>query len=135
MHLCRLCIEWCAYPPPDSFRCQPTKHSTRMSGTQNPCCDLACMSSTSSHSSCGHQSSTHLLTHPINQSVSVNHHEKLYCSNRQLHATHCTSQVGACVHAESSACTLRLASVSYFISLVICVKADSADGTRQLACS
>ncbi len=52
----------------------------------------------------------------------------------QLHASWWTAQM-ACVNAESSACMLSLASVSYFLSLVIRVKADSADGTRQLACS
>ncbi len=51
----------------------------------------------------------------------------------QLHATCWTAQVEACVNAESSACMLSLASVSYFISLVACLKTELADGTRQLA--
>ncbi len=112
---------WCAYSHPDSFRCQPTKHFTLMSGTQKPCCDLACMSSTSSDSTCEHQSNTHLLTHPIkpishSMKVSVNHHGKLYCSNGQLHATHCTTQVEACVCMLSHqlACSgLHLSDISY----------------------
>ncbi len=58
-----------------------------------------------------------------------------------------TVQIGNCMrlivhlklkpvlHAESSAGTLRLASVSYFMSFVTCVKPKLADGTRQLASS
>ena len=56
--------------------------------------------------------------------------ENLTFQNWQLHASWWTAQIEACMNAESSACMLSLASVSYFLSLVIYVKADSADSTR-----